>query len=207
MRTTPILTADRFALLLDRLESPDRSPSERYEELRERITRILLWKGCAESQADALADVVLDRIAFKIAHGEVVTNLFAYAAGIARFVWLEHRRKMREDAAGDDLPEVAVAAEFAEDDADRRLACLRRCLEKGSSTGEDRRLILDYYDAEPGTSPVMHRRRLAESLGLTMNAMHVRACRLRARLEKCINHCMEPVSDRGNKDTSQQEVA
>ena len=202
----PILTADRFTLLLDSLESHEEFRSERYEELRERVTRVLRWKGCPESEADALADVVLDRTAFKLAQGESIGNVFSYASGVARFVWLEHCRAHREHAVGDDLPEIAVQpAEMFVDDPDERVLCLRKCLNEVARKDEDRRTILSYYDSESGASKIINRRRLAESLGVSINTLQVRACRLRARLEACINECVARVSEPGFLATARQE--
>jgi hypothetical protein len=55
--------------------SPDGEPdidAEKYESLRRKITKLLCWKGCPESRADALADETLDRIGEKPAQGEPI---------------------------------------------------------------------------------------------------------------------------------------
>jgi hypothetical protein len=71
---------------------------------------------------------------------------------------------------------------------------------------DDRTLIIGYYDADAGEKNKEIRRALAERLGLTMTTLKVKACRIRERLEKCINECVEklsvtemPVSDTNNR--------
>ena len=75
------------------------------------------------------------------------------------------------------------------DDVDREqhLSCLDRCLD--ALSGNDRELILEYYGG--GTERnAERRRRLAAGLGLTPNALMIRACRIRDRLEACVRSCV-----------------
>ena len=192
-----MLTASSFQLLIDRLGGD----AERYEDLRMRIVHLLRWRGCAESHADELADRTLDRVASKLAAGEQVENINAFAAAVARFIWLEHTRRERADAVGDDLPEVAVEPDLESSEGpDQRMRCLRRCVATKFSDA-DKQLIVSYYDTDAGEKAKISRRRLADSLGLTMTALKVRACRLRSRLETCINDCVAGVTQRAAADT------
>ena len=197
------LTASTFQILLERLE---RDP-EKYENLRLKIAHMLRWRGCSESHVDELADRTLDRVAAKLATGEQVDNINAFAAAVARFIWLEHSRRDRVEAVGDELPEVAIEPDIeTADGPDQGLRCLRRCVATKFSD-DDRRLVISYYDADPGEKAKAARRRLADSLGMTMNALKVRACRLRGRLEACINDCMAGVTQTAPSNTSKQELA
>ena len=172
-----------------------------------KIVHLLQWRGCAESHADELADRTLDRVAAKLAAGEDVENIHAFAAAVARFIWLEHSRKNKADAVGDDLPEVAVAAAVdIADGPDHRMRCLRRCVAT-KFADDEKRLVIDYYDTEAGEKAKAARRRLADSLGLTMTALKVRACRLRSRLEACINECVAGVTHSAQASTHKQEAA
>ena len=60
------------------------------------------------------------------------------------------------------------------DDPDIRMRCLRRCVATKFSD-EDRRLVVTYYDTKADEKAKTARRRLAESFGLTLNALKVRA--------------------------------
>ena len=189
-----VLTSISFQLLLDRLDSDPAQAAGKYDLLRLKILKTLAWKGCADSEADALADTTLDRIAGKLAKGEQIQNLTAYSGAVLRFVWLEHSRR-REDAAGDDLPEIAVEPNIdILNDSDTRLRFLRKCLAEKITNEQDKVLIIGYYDAEADEKNKDSRKNLAEKLGLTMTTLKVKACRLRERLEKCINECVEKLS-------------
>lgn len=177
-------------MLLTRLDADESQAAAKYEELRLKLVKLFVWKGCVEASADALADETLDRIAAKLGQGVEIQSLNAYACEVARFVWLEFSRKRKEDAAGDDVPEIAVSPEIA-DEPDLRLSCLKSCLAEIAASESDRALIIGYYDAEDGDKNKNQRRNLAEKLGLTMNTLKVKACRLRVRLEKCINECVK----------------
>ncbi|PYT01611.1 MAG: hypothetical protein DMF63_01835 [Acidobacteria bacterium] len=200
------LTASSLALLLNQLDSDPMAAASKYEDLRIKIVHLLHWRGCSESHSDDLADVALDRIAARLGAGEIIENINAYAAGVARFVWLEHSRKNRLDAVGDDLPETPVApdTEYLDDD-DSRTRCLRRCVATKLDDAETN-LIVGYYDTDAGEKTKEARKRLADSLGLTMNALKVKACRLRIRLERCIDECVARVTEHASANTTKQEV-
>jgi len=165
--------------------------AEGYEDLRFRLVNYFAWScGCPESRADDLADETLDRVVLKLEQGTAVENVRAYSLATARFIWLEHGHKVREDGWGDEQP--AIPAETREDEEqDERYRCLDTCLTEAIKNQADRRLILDYYDAEEGEKNKDHRKKLAQELGLEVNALKVRACRLRQSLEKCIRECLE----------------
>jgi DNA-directed RNA polymerase specialized sigma24 family protein len=186
------LTANSFELLLTALDPDQMQAAVKYETLRSKLTHILMWRGCSESDADELADRTLDRVAGKLAEGETVENLPAYSASVARFIWLEHSRRKKEDAVGDDMPEVAVDPDVSVfEEPDRRTECLRDCMAETIPNPTDRRIIIGYYDTETNEKNKHARKRLADSLDITVNALKVRACRLREKLERCVNDCLE----------------
>ena len=69
---------------------------------------------------------------------------------------------------------------------ERRLDCLDRCVE--TLLPEQQSLIVDYYRDER-RAKIDGRRALAQRLGITMNALSVRACRIRDTLEACVQDC------------------
>ena len=66
------------------------------------------------------------------------------------------------------------------------LDCLDCCLKKLDP--RDRALILEYYVGEQ-KAKIESRRNIAAKLGLTMNAVSIRACRIREKLESCMKTC------------------
>ncbi len=194
-----------FSLFLRAFDANEEQGALAYEELRFRLTQIMKWKGCLEADADALADEVMERVARKIGQGEQIENVKAYAVSVARFVLLEHTRKRRELGV-DELPEVPVHMDTdATDGPDMRIQCLRSCLVEVTQSEADQRLIVGYYDNGSESKNKEIRRQLAEQLGLTPTALKVKACRLRGKLERCINDCVGRVTKPESTDTYHRE--
>jgi len=66
--------------------------------------------------------------------------------------------------------------------------CLEQCMRKLSD--ESRELVLRYYQAD-GRQKIEERKQLAEELGIAPNALRIRAYRIRAALQKCLEKCVE----------------
>jgi DNA-directed RNA polymerase specialized sigma24 family protein len=183
-------TKKSFELLLSLLDSVTDRAAEKYEGLRLRLVKYFVWScGCPESWADSLADETLDRIALKLERGTIVENIRAYSLATARFIWLEHGHKFREENLAAELHDRAAETPEAEG-SDERYLCLKSCLVTTIKNESDRTLILEYYNTAEGEKNKDHRKRLAQSQGLELGALKVRMCRLRQSLEKCIRDCL-----------------
>ena len=55
---------------------------------------------------------------------------------------------------------------------------------------EQRDLIIQYYAGE-GRAKLENRKAMAGALGITSNALSIRACRIRDKLEACVRRCLE----------------
>jgi len=133
---------------------------------------------------DDLADEALNRVARRLEEEAAITDTppARYCFIVAKFVFLEHLR--RPDAhSHDGLEPVGLSRPDDEAERERRLDCLDRCL--GELGADDRSLILDYYRGDDAAK-IAARRALAERLGLSANALTIRACRLRHKLEACV---------------------
>lgn len=119
-----------------------------------------------------------------------------YCYIVAKFVFLEFgRRSERNQTSLDDaessgrvITNLAVPSRPDEEGVakEKLFDCLERCL--GKLQPEDRELILDYYRSEQRIK-IERRSELATRLGLTMNALSIRACRIRGKLEICVSTC------------------
>ena len=56
----------------------------------------------------------------------------------------------------------------------------------------ERELVVDYY-RDARRQRIEGRRDLAARLGITMNALGIRACRIRSALETCVGACCRSV--------------
>ena len=183
------LTKEGLSLLLERLDTGRADPATEYQDLRLRLYKYFVWKGCPRLKADNLADTTIDRVASKLEQGVEVRSIRAYSCEVARFVFLEFLRADMEEAAGDELPDVFVYPGNPSA-LDERLPCLKKCLNETVRDGDEKRMILDYYGDDDGQKLKVRRKRLAKQFNVSVNALKVRACRLRMRLEKCVLNCI-----------------
>lgn len=154
-----------------------------YIDMHGRLVAYFARKGCR--WPDELADETLSRVARRLGEEGAISGVIPaqYCYIVARFVLLEHLRSADRHHA---VLQFDVGERPADLDAERReerLLRLDACL--AELTGEDRALILEYYGGD-GPSRIGARRDLAARLGLTANALTIRASRLRERLRACL---------------------
>lgn len=82
---------------------------------------------------------------------------------------------------------VAPAAETDEGALDRQQTCAASCLATLAAT--DLALLRRYHDGE-GRDGIHGRVRLAEELGVGVNALRIRAFRLRQQMQACLAKCL-----------------
>jgi RNA polymerase sigma factor (sigma-70 family) len=181
------LTQDAFDRLLAALSANRDEAGEKYLLLRNNLVNFFEIRNVP--RAEDSADEVLNRLARKLESGEALENPKTYALGIARMVALEARR-IPEQTADEELPEIA-AAPFNDDDEatqkESKLKCLEKCL--GELSPENRGIIVGYYQGEK-SGKIENRRKLADRLGIPQTALRNRAVRLRDKLEVCITDCL-----------------
>jgi DNA-directed RNA polymerase specialized sigma24 family protein len=184
-------TGNAFTRLLHWLDDGADSQGERYLEMRGRL--VAYFDRRNRPAPDLLADETLDRVSKTLEEsGRIqVTPPARYCYVVARFVLLEDIRRANRYVPFDEAsPAVhstpAPTAAGGSDAAQQSLACLGRCL--GTLAAADRDLIVEYYrDAK--RQRIERRRALAERRGISMNALGIRAWRLRASLERCVGGC------------------
>jgi len=179
MKKNWVLTQDAFDALLAWL-SPDRDEAGRtYEQIRQRLIKIFSCRGCADPED--LADETINRVANKLKDIEpdFVGEPGRYFYGVANKIQLEYMRRKPP-------PEVPPPTDDDRQD-EREFECLDRCIQKLST--ENRQLVLEYYQNQ-GKTKIDHRKRIAESLGIAINALRIRAFRLRASLQECVSKCL-----------------
>lgn len=192
LREEPRLTQLAFARLLAWLDDGVESNGQRYLEMRRRL--VAYFDRRNRTDADELADETLSRIARTLEQDGVIetTPPARYCYVVAKFVLLEdfrrERRYARVNASWHATVVGAGRADADETEAKReqRLDCLDRCLD--DLPPPQRSLIVDYYATE-GRPRIERRRDLASRLGITMNALAIRAHRIREALLSCVEGC------------------
>ncbi len=179
-------TLDQRSLdnLLSALHPDREQASQTYQALRERLIRFFLWNHA--TTPEELADETLDRLARRLSQPESdILDPQKFAAGIARLLLKEHlRHRDRQEEA------LAIMAQSSFNSEQRRLesalqeervAILEECLQ---SIPVLNRTLFERYFSSQGQEQMQHRQRLAQELGISLNALRNRVMRIRAELEK-----------------------
>ena len=186
------MTAEAFDRLLGLLDSDRERAGEKYELARRRLLAFFEARG-SESPADH-ADETINRAARKVAEGERIEDINKYLYGVARMLLLELGRAREKGALPLDAvapPAAPAAGEREEEERERaererRFECFEDCL--GRLAPESRAFILSYYREEKGEK-IRGRKRQAGDLGVSLNALRLRASRIRSALERCMSEC------------------
>ena len=135
---------------------------------------------------DELADETLNRVARRLEEEGAITDTppARYCYIVARFVFLEY---VRREPIQSNVADLTIAAhrepDVVAEQHELMLDRVDRCLQQLDA--DERALILQYYQGEQRTK-IEQRRMLAAQLGVTPNALTIRACRIRGRLEACV---------------------
>ncbi|HST22763.1 MAG TPA: hypothetical protein VLR90_16685 [Blastocatellia bacterium] len=182
------LTPEAFDKLLARLDADRETASIKYELLREKLIRFFERRDCREPEY--LTDETIDRVCRRLVEGVAIEDVTRYAYGVAKLIYLEYlklledERKMLKTLPPPPEPEP-------EPEPQSRIDCFRDCMNKLSD--DDRDLIVRYYP-EDSSKNIEERKKLAEEKGVQLNALRIRAHRIRKKLEKCIERCLKESS-------------
>ena len=190
-------TQEAFRHFLQWLDDGVDSAGERYLEIHRRLAAYFDRKNCRTPEE--LADETLNRVAQKLEEKGSITELSPahYCYVTAKFVFLEYLRG--RERAHSSFAEIANSADksgFARSSGaelqtpatERLYESLEHCLNQLPT--RDRELILEYYQGEL-RAKIDRRSRLAARLGISLNALSIRACRIRDKLEACVRKCRE----------------
>ncbi|MCI0444645.1 hypothetical protein L0152_15740 [bacterium] len=185
-KTDWVLSQSAFRQLLDWLDEGVNSDGSRYLEIRRRLVLYFDRKNCLTP--DELADETLNRVARRIEEeGTISTDTPAhYCYIVARFVLLEDLRRSPQKPLDEHAVPFSDSTEQKQQ-AERRLECLERCMQTLDS--DEHSLIINYYQGEQ-RSKIENRKAIALKLGVSINALSIRACRIRSKLENCMRKCL-----------------
>lgn len=177
------VTQTAFESLLMWLDADRDRAGEKYEQIRRRLIKVFTCRG--RHDAEELADETINRVTLKAPElsKEYVGDPGLYFYGVAQKVFLESVRKPPIP------PQPAAAREPSE--LEREYECLDSCIEQLSP--DSRALVLDYY-REDGRAKIERRKELAGRMGIALNALRIRAFRIRATLQQCVQECIEKAS-------------
>lgn len=190
-----ILTPNAFRRLLEWLDEGLDSGGQKYLEMRQRLVAYFDRKNCLSP--DELADDTLNRVSRRLEEeGAIKSESPAkYCYIVARFVFMEYLRgaEKKNVSIDEQLLQSSVnnfilpARDDEKEIKEVRLNCLEQCMGKLEPANRD--IIIRYYFGEERVK-IENRRTLAANLGITMNALTIRACRIRDKLEACVAKCV-----------------
>jgi RNA polymerase sigma factor (sigma-70 family) len=179
MKKDWILTQESFDALLAWLDPAREEAGRKYEDIRRRLITIFTCRGCCE--AEDLADETINRVSKKLK--EIQSNYSGdparYFYGVANKVHMEYVRRKP--------PQPPPPPRDDADEIEKEYGCLEQCIQK--LTPNNRVLVLQYYQEEKRVK-IDHRKQLAEQFGIALNALRIRAFRIRASLQECVQGCV-----------------
>lgn len=174
------MSQESFEALLDWLD-PDREQAAlKYEQIRSGL--IKYFSGRGHSEAEDLADETINRVTSRLNEikNQITGDRSRYFFGVARRVLMEYQRRKP--------PQNPPSADTDSNRVELEHRCLEECI--GKLSKKDRELVLQYYQAD-GRKKIKQRKLLADKLGIAPNALRIRAYRIRAALQKCLDKCLE----------------
>jgi len=186
------LTQDSFNKLLMRLGSNLDDAGLEYERIRGRLIKYFEWQKCPDPEE--LADETINRVTRGLEFGKEIwtSNPLSFFYGVARNVAREQWGKKETislDQLGPGDHNLRQHEEVSEPEKsrDEEFYCLEKCA--GALPDAQRNMIVSYYFGEKSLK--IHRRKeLANEFGISMNALRIRAHRIREELEACVAGCV-----------------
>lgn len=174
---------EAFDKLLLWLDSDRERAGEKYERIRLRLIRIFSCQdNCdPEDLADVTINVVASRIDWLLANYQGDPALYFY--GVAKKIHLEERKKKPPPEPPPIDPTPPEVEELSNH--------LEECLQELQRP--ERNLIIRYHQGEKQVK-IENRKRLAEELKITRNALRIKVCHLHERIRKCIEGHSQPVA-------------
>ncbi|HXQ72186.1 MAG TPA: hypothetical protein VN844_16945 [Pyrinomonadaceae bacterium] len=167
-----------FERLLHWLGPDSHSAGRKYESIRARLITMFRARRCVF--AEDLADVTFDRVAHRLASltSPFIGDPAPYFYGVARKIYMEYLRELKAS-------KLSVTCwpptNIANPDSENTFELLETAL--SVIPNADRELILKYYAWE-GKDKIDHRRAFANQLGIGLNALRLRAFRIRKEIKK-----------------------
>jgi DNA-directed RNA polymerase specialized sigma24 family protein len=156
---------------------PD-AAGRKYEDIRRSLVLFFESRRCLSAEEEA--DKTIDRVARRIDEGEQVktSNPYLYFYGVALKVLIEYQRR----------PPAAFPPPLPDDPADVELrhSCMESCL--AELPAETRQMLTEYCQIDRRLKD--GGRKMAQRLGISVNALRLRVHHARDGLSACVEKCL-----------------
>lgn len=179
----PLEAWEKFLSFLD--ADHDRA-GEKYEGIQRKLITFFDCRRCLAPEH--LADISINRIIRRYFEGEVINTLMGYVYGVAKIVYLEYLAEQRNEQVMQEHLTYTVEPAETDSEPDNLYVCFDSCMEELPK--EDQEFIKQYYE-EARRKKIDNRKLMAERLGISQNALVLRAFHIRKRLKRCIDKCLK----------------
>lgn len=187
MRTNWQPTPEEFDMFLRWLDPDIEKAAMRYESIRRNLIAIFNRRGChcPEDLADETFNRVTRRLPKMIEtyEGEPAR----YIVVVARNLHLEYVQQVEKQEPLPEHDHTDLSVDPPDEDKEHDYGCLEHCLKELSPP--QRKLVVGYYH-EDKRAKIDHRKQMADELGIGLNALRIRAHRIRTSLEDCLKQCL-----------------
>jgi len=174
---------EAFEKLLRWLDPDREKAGEKHEKIRFRLIKIFVCRGCheAEDLADQTINVVLSKIDWLVANYVGEPGLYFYA--VAKKIHLEQLKKRpfpNLPPPDPEPPELEQVCSYLDD-----------CLDNLPSAERD--MVLRYHEGDK-QEKIQNRKKLAEELKISRNALRIKVCHIHSRLRECVERRLQEQS-------------
>ena len=193
MRKDWELTKEAFDALMEWLHPDGEQAALEYQRIQRRLIRLFVGRGCPA--AEELTDETFNRVSVKVPElsnfqGDKALFFFR-VADFVHLEWIKERRRVdseppenKHNSQRRDRVEPLPDPYFKE----KQDECLKQCMD--ALPEEKRTLFVEFHEKEK-RAKIEHRKTLASQHGIAVNALRIRAHRIRIQLKQCITKCLE----------------
>lgn len=190
MKQAPQPKKEDFDVFLNWLSPNPEQAGKEYELIRQGLLRFYDFRGC--SDLEFLADETINRVISKFSDLDLTRNVkkITIFYKFASYIYREYLKEFtqKEIQIDPDWDIEDSNARLFDDSEDDYFTCLDKCLDQLPLTEKD--LILTYFSEDKSAKTIL-RKSLAKKLNIKLETLHVRACRIRESLRKCIEGCLK----------------
>lgn len=189
-------TPEAFDKMLWWLDDDREIAGEKYEKIRQKLIKLFKWRNCTPEED--YADIAINRVTRRVFEGVEVSREkpYLYFHGIAlnviREFWRGQQKHKQEDfenispmELATESPAQEMEAEFEDARRANRYTCMNRCVQ--NLPEDTREFIIKYHHGERKKDV---RKIMSEEQKVPLNVLRIKACRIRADLEKCVERCI-----------------
>jgi DNA-directed RNA polymerase specialized sigma24 family protein len=189
-------TPEAFDKLLGWLSEDREQAGVEYEKIRQKLIKLFKWRNCLPEED--YADITINRVTRRVFEGSEVPQEKPYlyfhgtALNVIREFWRGRQKNKHEDfedvsplELATENPQQKIEADLSAAQIENRYGCMTRCLRQ--LPDDTRQFIIKYHHGERKKDV---RKEMAEAENVPLNVLRIRACRIRADLEKCVAGCV-----------------